>query len=242
MKIITSTANETFKNIKKLLEPKGTKRSQSGLCFGSKVVKDVITNHLDLVVEVIRTPKHTNPAPQIPETVLSEALFKTIDVFDTGSPAIIFRTPEISEWNSDEVNKNDIFLLVPFQDPGNMGTCLRTAAAFGIKKVILTKDSANPFAPRVNRAASGCHLSLQYFLTKDFKFSNIPVFGLDKSGIPLGTFSDATPFILAAGMEGKGIYKEIAYQKLFSIPMNENTESLNASIAVAVALYEITKK
>jgi TrmH family RNA methyltransferase len=145
------------------------------------------------------------------------------------------------------------FVLIPdcVRDPGNLGTMLRTAAAAGVGAVLLPTGSADPFSPKVLRAAMGAHFRLPIW---SISWQEIAVLvnrhGLaayladSASGL---AFSDADlvrPFALIIGGEAEGASQQaqiLAVQRVH-IPMPGGSESLNAASAAAVLLFETVRQ
>lgn len=138
-------------------------------------------------------------------------------------------------------------LLDSVQDPGNMGTILRTAAAAGAKAVLLTKGCTDPFAEKVVRSSMGSILRIPVYenLSLDFiqrmkEETGLPLYGTAlKDAVPYKTILSVSSGIFMFGNEGNGIRPELltlADQNLY-IPLAGTVESLNVSVAAAVILF-----
>ncbi len=143
-------------------------------------------------------------------------------------------------------------LLDDLQDPGNVGTILRTAAAAGVQQVLLSKHCAFAWSPKVLRAAQGAH-----FLTTVVEDIELPdwvarfraqggqlMATVARDGANLYTTPWSWPLAVAIGNEGAGLSKALLAQAdcRASIPMHSGTESLNASAAAAVVLFEAVRR
>lgn len=137
-------------------------------------------------------------------------------------------------------------LLDRIQDPGNMGSLLRIAAAAGIEHIYLSKGCANPWSAKVLRAAQGAHFSLSLHENIDLSMAMIkldmPIFAtiLDQHASNLYQTNLPKDIAWLMGNEGQGISPELlehVSQGIF-IPQSPAVESLNVSIACALALYE----
>jgi len=143
-------------------------------------------------------------------------------------------------------------LLDGVRDPGNVGTILRTAAAAGVMQVLLSKDCAFAWAPKVLRAAQGAH-----FLTTVVEEVDLPAWArafraaggtLVATGVGRGDDLYATPiavpWAVAIGNEGAGLSAELAAvaSSTVTIPMPGGMESLNAAAAAAVVLFELVRR
>lgn len=148
------------------------------------------------------------------------------------------------------IEKEKIILLDGIQDPGNLGTIIRTAEAFGIGGMILSGDCADPYSPKALRASMGSALRLTPFCAEDtlsgalteLKKAGFALYAamLDKTAKKLGEFSFPKKTALIIGNEGHGISQSAAEQceKLY-IPI-QTAESLNAAAAAAVFCYEMS--
>lgn len=140
-------------------------------------------------------------------------------------------------------------LLESVRDPGNLGTVIRSAAAFGIERVVLSADCADLYHPRVIRAAMGTLFHTRVLITKDFaeairllaKKGNVYAAALDAGAARLGEVCFGPNDAVIVGNEGHGLSAqalEAATRKLY-IPMAAGVESLNAGVAASVLLWEL---
>ena len=102
--------------------------------------------------------------------------------------------------------------VIPFQDPLNVGSAVRSAAGFGVTKIILTSDAANPFHPKSIRASSGAVFEIEFMrgpaLNEIFSIaekSGIEILALDKNGRNISDVEFPSKFILIPGVEGPGL-------------------------------------
>ncbi|MBE6563336.1 MAG: RNA methyltransferase [Ruminococcaceae bacterium] len=144
-----------------------------------------------------------------------------------------------------------IIILDGIRDPGNLGTILRSAVAFGIDAVILG-DCADIYSPKTVRAAMGAVFKLQLVLcdslsvfVSKLKKNGRKILGaaLGKNSVELGEYSLARNDAVVIGNEGHGISEEVlsVCDSFLKIPMEENCESLNAGIAASVIMWELYK-
>jgi 23S rRNA (guanosine2251-2'-O)-methyltransferase len=141
-----------------------------------------------------------------------------------------------------------ILILDSIQDPRNLGACLRSANAAGVKHVVINKDGSAAINALVHKTSAGAINTLRiYHVTnlsrtiKDLQKRGIWVIGLDgnsKSTIYDVNLTDATAIVM--GSEGKGIRRLIkeTCDQIVTIPMSGNIESLNVSVATGIALFE----
>jgi TrmH family RNA methyltransferase len=144
------------------------------------------------------------------------------------------------------------FILIPDQirDPGNLGTLIRSAAAAGVQAVLLPPETADAFAPKVVRAGMGAHFRLPVReMTWDeieqvCASANLRVFLADMSGQSCWETNLRAPLALIVGGEAEGASRqarELA-DAMVSIPMPGKAESLNASVAGTVLMFEVVRQ
>tara|TARA_B110000008_G_scaffold247025_1_gene258267 strand:- start:10 stop:756 length:747 start_codon:yes stop_codon:yes gene_type:complete len=145
-----------------------------------------------------------------------------------------------------------ILILDSIQDPRNLGACLRSANAAGVSHVIINKDGSAPINSIVHKTSAGAISNLQIFhvtnlsrTIKEIQKRDVWVIGLDgnsQSSIYSVNLDGAIAIVV--GSEGKGIRKLIkkSCDQVVSIPMSGNIESLNVSVATAIALFEIKRQ
>jgi TrmH family RNA methyltransferase len=144
------------------------------------------------------------------------------------------------------------FILIPDQirDPGNLGTLIRTATAAGVQAVLLPPETTDAFAPKVIRAGMGAHfwLPIQTMEWDEIegvcKGANLQVFLADMFGQSCWKTDLSVPLALIVGGEAQGASeraRELA-KTIVSIPMPGEAESLNASVAGAVLMFEVVRQ
>lgn len=240
-KVISSPENKSYKLFKSLLSSKGIEKNRLFLMWGERFVKETLQRHRDSVEEIIIRQGGPYPeylSPDIPTTELSVELFKELDPFGTGPPILVLRQPNMEPFIKSGIQKP--LLAIPFQDPANVGAVIRTAAAMGIKRVILLKSSANPLHPRSVRAAGPYVLDMNFFGKLDMeevRSLGLPVIGLapPPKGRDLFRFRFPEEFVLLPGLEGPGLLPGVV-DEVISIPMEPPVESLNAAMATGMVL------
>lgn len=150
---------------------------------------------------------------------------------------------------ADSIPREGVFLLLDgISDPGNMGTILRSAAAFGCTAVIAGRDSCCPFTPKVTRAAAGMNSSVPVIFDADlavFMRNNsheMEFIGADPSGESTDRLHRNERCIgLVIGSEARGISEDTGkhLSGTVAIPMEEGVESLNAAVSASILLYEL---
>jgi len=158
----------------------------------------------------------------------------------------LVKIPALPILNAAALKGKFAIALDGIQDPGNMGTIIRTADWFGIQHIICSADTVDVYNPKVVQATMGslAHISIYYVeLTEFLESINIPLFGalLDGSNIYKTNFG--TEGLVIMGNEGNGLRPEIVklVQKAVTIPRGGNAESLNVGIATAIFCSEIKR-
>ena len=151
---------------------------------------------------------------------------------------------------SGDINKERILLLESVRDAGNLGTIIRSANAFGIDRLIISADCADIYNPKTVRAAMGALFAQKINVAQSIpeavdamRASGYRVFAaaLDKNAKRLGSFPLCRGDAVLIGNEGHGLSKDAleACEECIFIPMNEGAESLNASVAASVCMWEL---
>lgn len=138
---------------------------------------------------------------------------------------------------------DSILYLDGIQNPGNLGTIIRTADWYGISQLVCSRDTVDFYHPKVVQAAMGSHNRMQCFtadLSELVSISDYKVLGTALDGSPIDRTEPLTPCILVIGNEGQGIREEnmqyIDRKILITGSHDKIAESLNASIATAIVL------
>ncbi len=147
---------------------------------------------------------------------------------------------------------NKIMLFESIRDPGNIGTIIRNAAAFGVDRLIFSQDCVDIYSPKVIRSAMGAVFKMNIDIVENFDTAirslkesgkRILSAALGRKSLVLGEHKLSNNDVIVIGNEGHGISNEtlnMSDDTIF-IPMQENTESLNAAIASAIFMWELTK-
>lgn len=259
MNTIFSKTNDKVKFIKSLNEKKFRIKNNSFYLEGVKVVNEVLDKAID--IKFIAYSKSilfaTNGGEKLLERIEKsniEALDFEQNTFkymtDTVNPQGILVVLDIPKYNLiDEIKKeeNNILILDKVQDPGNMGTIIRSANAFDVNVIICTKDSVDCYSPKVLRSTMGGILNTKIIYAEDYDFIdvlkknnyNIVATSL-KSTHSLDNLDYNNKYAFAMGNEANGISKELEGRAdiTVKIDMEEKIESLNVSVATSIILYE----
>ena len=251
MKIISSTDNKTVKQLKKLHEKKGRDKENAFIVEGEKLTIEAIENNAEILIIIFRGS--IIEGFRIPDTadvvVMTEELFDNLVDTVTPQPVMaIVKKPTLQMPEACESNKDGYIVLDSIQDPGNVGTIIRTAEAAGFKGILSVKGTADPFSQKVVRAAAGAIFripiitleneeeALTYLITK-----NIRPLICDASADSFHTdcnLKGDVAFIV--GNEGNGISKYFLdnINDSVAIKMQKSSESLNVAIAAAILMFE----
>ena len=186
-------------------------------------------------------PKYTGEA-----LVIGESLYQDLSTLGTSLACLAIVDVPSSSQALDF--KADTLILENVQDPGNVGTLLRSAAAAGIEQIICTKGSASLWSPRVLRAGMGAHFSLHTFenieLEDVLAQFQIPVYVTSShhaESLYSKNLRKACVWIL--GNEGQGVSDyALQHAEAVSIPQPGGQESLNVAIAGSICFFEMVRQ
>lgn len=246
MEHITSLKNPKVAAWKALKDRKGRRESGCFLVEGRKMVEEALKSAFDvetvLVQEGMELPDGlTMPVYELPAHVLAA-------VCDTKTPQGIAAVVRMKEQSA--LGKH-IVVLDGVQDPGNVGTIIRTADAAGLDGVMLSNQCADVFSPKVLRATMGSIFRMNLRTTDDLPGELTKL--REKGYSILSSQLDGTPFYerekvaeqfaLIIGNEGNGVSEQVQQTATHRVrlPMRGGAESLNAAIAAAIMMYELMR-
>ncbi|MEM0952360.1 MAG: RNA methyltransferase [Cyanobacteria bacterium P01_H01_bin.74] len=247
-------------------------RKQSGLILveGVHPIEEAVRAGLSLTMlfysQDSRLPFQTDVSRVLKATktqyVVDTLTMKKLTTTDTPvSVAAVFAMPKPTALPESDCNNtstttsqrshNHFILLDALQDPGNVGTILRCASAFGISQIVCTENSVDAFSPKVIRASSGLVFRSQIYQINHLTLSNwlsntsLPIF-LTGPNIPdaynYKQINYHEGFILALGNEGQGLsldrYNQYKTIQLVTVPMHAGVESLNVAMTAGIILSE----
>jgi TrmH family RNA methyltransferase len=262
MAIITSAANQRLKQLRQALRAAHVDPQGSLPIEGAKLIQEAINSRL--LIEEIFVAQSRRQEPMVerllaqvksPSTEVVEVADRAFpSISDVESPQGLLALARLPKFELNELLKDDPLLLVGFelQDPGNLGTLLRSAEAFGGRAVLLTRKSVSPLNAKVVRASAGSIFRIPCLSRLD-----IPLLmgALTQHGFRLLAttprasvdFRKATysgKVALLVGNEARGLDSEILHRvhTRIRIPMDGRVESLNASIATSIILCEAARQ
>ena len=247
--IITSKDNEIIKNIKKLKEKKY--RLDSYIVEGIKMVKEAISENQEIALIAIREDfKIDFDTKKIKIVTISNKIFN--DISDVKTPQGILAVIKKNQNNQIETNSDYILALDSLQDPGNMGTIIRTADSANINQIIINKTTVDPYSPKVIRSTMGAIYRTNIIevedlkaTLKEMKLKGFQIITTDlKATQSIYDINYNNKTVVVIGNEANGVSQEILQtaDKQVIIPMLGKTESLNASIAASIMIYEYVRQ
>ena len=261
--MITSTANPRVKNLIQLQKKSKVRREQQ--CFAVEGIKMVLEAPAERLKAVYMSESFAKDEKQrtavaakaksagcIAE-ILSDKVFK--EASDTMTPQGVMAVVSMKTWDWKDLLRGErrlILLLESLQDPGNLGTILRTVEGAGIDGVILNRTSVDPYMPKVIRSTMG-------------SIYRVPIAVAEDLESVVSSLRDSGCRVFAAHLKGKKSYYEQDYLKdtcfmigneanglsdslaqmatdYIRIPMSGQVESLNAGVAAALLMYEAKRQ
>jgi TrmH family RNA methyltransferase len=244
VKEINSRHNHDFQAFLRILKGQAVKKHGLAFLSGPKQVREILAEFPEHCEGLILSTKQKMPedilAPNLQTYSLSAELFREIDAFGTNHPVLIVRVPQFPPWNAGAACEG-CTLLIPFQDPSNVGAVIRSAAAFGVTNLVVLKEAAHPFHYKSTRAGGSAIFRVPVFegpSIMQLGGAISPIITLSSGGEDIRKFRFPESFCLLPGLEGPGLPPELRHLKSLSIPMEHGVESLNAALATGIALYE----
>ncbi len=257
--ILSSPDNKKIKELQQLSKKKNRYAQQSYMIEGIRFIESALDKQVQLNdVFYSSDLKDNQRGMQIIQKVIaknirlhevSSKLFCSIsDTVNSQGILAIAPMPQIdvSDTNGLETAKLSI-ILDRIQDPGNLGTIIRTADAAGIRDVVLIKGTTDPFSTKVLRSTMGSIFDVRLHFMETEEVIHL----MKENGIRLTVtsleasnfhyeLSVANPLSLVIGNEGNGVSKAFneAADELIKIPMYGGAESLNASVAAGIVMYD----
>lgn len=254
---ISSSKNPIIKEIKNLSRKKNRWKEKLFIIEGIKVVEEAINSSIaikhiffsEILLQADGGADFFEKINTRKETVkLSRSVFKQLT--DLDSPQGVLAIVEFEERDIKEIYEKRfpfIIFLDGLNDPGNLGTIIRTAEAFGVDAVVLGEKSVDPYNSKVVRATMGSILRLPLYNIKDndqffdeMKERDINIITTSLRGETLNRDDFSGGFVIVIGNEANGVSQKIIERstKEIKIPMPGGAESLNAGVAASIIMYE----
>lgn len=254
MKIHTHLSEVKRKLIGSLSYAKYRKKEQLFVAEGNKLLEEMLATHVCALL--VGTREYVENllsrfSSHVEEVVIVEDDFKFLSISSLQTPRPILGILRMPDYFPNLQPTKPLIFLDGIQDPGNVGSILRTCNWFGIEEVWATNDTADFYAPRVVQATMGALAHLRVLRSESAyewvrevvaKNPNCSVVGAFLDGIPIKDFSIVSPYILAVGNEGNGISATLSkfISHRITIPpvgaTGNHCESLNVAAAAAILL------
>ena len=243
--LITSKENKVIKEIMKLKQKKY--RDDKFIIEGITIIEEAIKENVNIECIVVSENFENKLAFEKYNVIeVTENIFKELTELET-STGILAVVKKNNMQTKVDINANFILALDSIRDPGNLGTIIRTADAAGLIQVIISKGTCDPYSAKVIRSTMGSIFRVNIIeaenlaiMLDDLKKNGfkICVTTLEKSKSLYET--DLNKSIVVIGNEANGVSKEVQdiADENIKIPMLGKAESLNASIAAGVVIYE----
>lgn len=253
-------SNRRRKAIAALTRRRGRKRHNRTLIEGPRALQAALDAEAPLVEAVVTDDALDDPTVQSLLDRLSGPVFETDSdtmetLTDVVTPQGLVAVAERRLHDPDAVpahlgETGTVLLLDGVQDPGNVGTLLRTAAWFGADAVVAGPGTAGLYGPKVMRAATGGHWTLALSRSDDLgptlnqlRRHDAALYGADLQGVRADTWQPARPSALVLGSEAHGLSAAVLDRldttvSLPSAPNRPAAESLNVAVAGGILLYE----
>ncbi len=259
MQIISSKDNEIVKHIKKLKEKKYRDQYNEYIIEGIKLIKEAIFEKQNIKQIIICDDCEKNlklSKEEMYEIARYNCIYVTKKIFETLteviSPQGILAILEKQDKNQEiDYNEDIIVALADIQDPGNLGTILRTLDSVGLKQILLSKNTADCYSPKVVRSTMGAIFRIKMIHCenleetlkeiKNHKFEIVVSHLKTKNSIYDINYKNK---VIVIGNEANGVEENIVKisDEKIKIPMLGKTESLNASVATGIILYEYVRQ
>ena len=238
--IITSLDNKKIKKYCSLKNKKNRDIERLFLIEGEHLVNEAIKNNLLVDLLVLE-----NTLVDYSFTYISLNVMKKLSSLES-IPKVI----GIVKYKEEKIELgNKILILDDIQDPGNLGTIIRSSLAFNVTDIILSLNTVDLYNEKVIRSTQGMLFNINIIrrdlkdVIINLKNENYIIFGTNvKNGIDAREIKE-DKFALIMGNEGRGVREEIETlcDKNLYIKMNEDVESLNVSVAASILLYELNR-
>ncbi|MFI3115838.1 MAG: RNA methyltransferase [Clostridia bacterium] len=244
MDFIKSLDNTKIKNFRKIINDKKYRKSeQLFVCEGEKMLLDAISQDIFIDTLIISENYKLNidiksdNILQVPHHIFEK-------IADTKNPQGVIFSCKITKSKTRDLKK--VIILDNLQDPGNMGTIIRSACAFKIDAVILLNNCVDVYSPKVVRSTMSAIFSvpiLNMTVEECFKIIDIPIYAtyLDEESVDISKVCLKESAVII-GNESNGVSSEVlkyASEKII-IPI-ANMQSLNASVAGGIVMWEMSK-
>lgn len=255
--MITSMANQQMKHLTLLMKKaKERKKEQVFVTEGIKMFTEAPKESVTAVYvaeSFLKKEEHQSCLEGYSYEIVSDAVFR--EVSDTQTPQGILAVVRMPKYELKDLLKGErthLIILDSLQDPGNLGTIVRTGEGAGITGIIMNRTTVDLFNPKTIRSTMGSIYRIPYLITEDLlqtmqtlKQEGVSLYAAHLKG---QAFYDAFDYTKACafliGNEGNGLSDEVAEEAdtYVKIPMEGHVESLNAAISASLFMYECSRQ
>lgn len=259
MQVITSKDNEIIKKIRKLKDKKYREIENKYIIEGIKLIEEALEEKAEIDTIVVCEDCVENKTIEqklMYEIAKYNCIYVTEKVFNavtevTNPQGILAVVKKECKEDAIDFNQDVIVVLDGIQDPGNLGTILRTVDSVGLNQIIISKETADAYNPKVVRSTMGAIFRVKVIIAEDLvktlkeikkhKFKVVATSLQTEDSIYDVQYNKT---VIVIGNEANGVSNEILEMadKKAKIPMLGKTESLNASVATSVILYEYVRQ
>ena len=245
---ITFSKNR-LKEIAKLQQKKYRESQGLFIAEGEKVLDELLDRNIE-IIEVYSLKQINNKKIKVPVHIIDEISMKKITSTESASSIVTVakqRKEDIALFKK----LNRLILIDSIADPGNLGTIIRSSAAFGVEGIILYGDCVDLYSPKVIRSACGNFFKIPILkikskedLEQNFKNHIKVSTSLSKvNNIDLEYCKQIEQYIIMFGAEARGLSPDLTSiaEKNIKLDMKNNVESLNLAVCVSIILYELEK-
>ena len=240
--LITSLENDRIKNYIKLKDRKYRKKENLFIIEGMHLVSEAYKKNIikELILVEGLEPPYDLPYINVTQEIMNK-------ISDMESASNIMAVCKIEE---NSIIGSKILMLDEIQDPGNLGTIIRSAAAFNVDTIVLSPNTVDLYNPKTIRSTQGMLFHTNIVIKElvpvieDLKDKGITIYGTRvDNGEDVRDIKTLDNYCLIMGNEGNGVKKEILdmCDKYLYIKMNKEVESLNVGVATSILLYELNR-
>lgn len=240
--LITSLNNDKVKELVKLKNKKYRDSNNTFFVEGKDLIEEAYKNNLLKHIYIL--DGYENIYSDIPCTYITPEIMKKIS--DMESISNYFG---ICEKTNEKPLGNRLLILDNIQDPGNLGTIIRSSVAFNFDTIVLSTDTVDIYNPKVVRSTKGMLFNTN-IIVRDLNtfldtIDEYTIYGTDVTGgIDIRKETLPEKLAIVIGNEGNGISNEIRAKcnKFIYIDMDKKCESLNAGVSASIIMYEVYHK
>ena len=239
-------SNNKIKEIVKLHQKKYREETGLFIVEGLKSIQELIDSNLEIIDIFAIKELNINHT----YSIIKESVMKKLTT--TSSPCEILAVAKQKTSGNEIIKAKKVILLDSISDPGNLGTIIRSAAAFGVEAIILFGDCVDLYSPKVIRSTAGNFFKVPIINISEineikelFPNHKLVATALSKeNNISIKECANYDKYIIMFGSEAKGLNQDLIKiaDKNIKLEMTNNVESLNLSVSASIVLYELFTK